>query len=97
MRAHGETLLSFVEYARLLVDYESVQRENKALNEQYVMAELENFEITSYYEQILAEEREKRVQCATQVHQATSPICTIDESSASMSPLLPAIPDDDDE
>ena len=97
MRGNVETLVSLVEYARLLVDYESVQRENKALNEQYIMAELENFEITSYYEQILAEEKEKVAQWATKVHQATSPICTIDESSASMSPLLPAIPDDDDD
>ena len=59
MRDNGETVASLLEYAQLLVDYDAVQRENKALNEQYIMVELENFEISSYYEQILAEEKEK--------------------------------------
>ena len=95
MRDNGETVASLLEYAQLLVDYDAVQRENKALNEQYIMVELENFEISSYYEQILAEEKEKIAPRVTKVHQGTSPMCTMDESSPSMSPLLPAIPDDD--
>ena len=44
------------------MEYESVKRKNQALNEEYLAAELENFEITSYYEQILAEEKTKTAQ-----------------------------------
>ncbi|CAM4773544.1 unnamed protein product [Rotaria magnacalcarata] len=50
------------EYAKLLAEYESKKLENESLNEQYLAAELENFEITSYYEQILSEEQDKTIQ-----------------------------------
>ncbi len=49
----------FSEYSKLSTEYESIKHENEALNEQYLIVELENFEITSYYEQILAEEKAK--------------------------------------
>ncbi|CAF1002542.1 unnamed protein product [Rotaria magnacalcarata] len=50
------------EYAKLLAEYESKKLENESLNEQYLAAELENFEITSYYEQVLSEEQDKTIQ-----------------------------------
>jgi hypothetical protein len=50
------------EYATLSTKYESIKHENDILNEQYLTTELENFEITSYYEQILAEEKAKTLQ-----------------------------------
>ncbi len=52
----------FSEYATLSTKYESIKHENDILNEQYLTTELENFEITSYYEQILAEEKAKTLQ-----------------------------------
>jgi hypothetical protein len=52
----------FVEHARLSAEYESIKHENEILNEHYLTAELENFEISSYYEQILAEEKAKTAQ-----------------------------------
>ena len=48
-----------LDYEELLREYEEIKQENEALNEQYLGAELENFEITSYYEQVLAEEKAK--------------------------------------
>ncbi|UJR25901.1 hypothetical protein I4U23_007249 [Adineta vaga] len=50
------------EHAQLLLKYESLKQENDILNEQYLSVELENFEITSYYEQILVEEKAKTAQ-----------------------------------
>ncbi|CAF1154118.1 unnamed protein product [Adineta ricciae] len=47
------------ECARLLAEYETLKQENDLLNEQYLTVELENFEITSYYEQSLNEEKAK--------------------------------------
>ena len=48
-----------LECARLLAEYETLKQENDLLNEQYLAVELENFEITSYYEQNLNEEKAK--------------------------------------
>jgi len=97
----------FLEYAKLLVEYESLKRENEQLSEQYLIAELENFEITSYYEQILAEEKAKTVQCETEYTEKLRVLYANDSSPpssprlksnsrTSISPLPPAIPDDDD-
>ncbi len=98
-----------LEYAKLIVEYESLKRENELLNEQYLMAELENFEITSYYEQILAEEKAKTAQYETEYTQKLQ-VLYINNSSpppssprlkstsqTSTSPPPPAIPDDDDD
>lgn len=78
------------------------------MNEQYIQAELENFEISAYYEQILAEEKAKTAQMEAEYtekleilyanHSIQSPSLdhtNTSESSTSLSP--PAIPDDDDE
>ncbi len=71
------------------------------------MAELENFEITSYYEQILTEEKAKTSQYEIEYTQKlkilyannSSPPSSPrlkSNSRTSISPSLPAIPDDDD-
>ncbi|CAF1155133.1 unnamed protein product [Adineta steineri] len=98
------------EYTKLLVEHESLKHENEVLNEQYLMTELENFEMTSYYEQILAEEKAKTAQYETEYTQILqwlydndSPLPSsphhhlISISQTSLSPPLPAIPDDDDD
>jgi hypothetical protein len=100
--------LFFLEYAKLLVEYESLKRENEQLNEQYLMVELENFEITSYYEQILTEEKTKTAQYEIEYTKKLQILYTNNSSPpssprlksnsrTSTSPLLPAIPDDDDD
>ncbi len=72
------------------------------------MAELENFEITSYYEQILAEEKAKTAQYEAEytqklqclyAHDSSPPSSPrlISISRTSLSPPPPAIPDDDDD
>jgi hypothetical protein len=69
------------------------------------MAELDNFEITSYYEQILAEEKAKTAQYEVEYTQKLqflyannpSPPPSPSISRTSTSPPLPAIPDDDDD
>ncbi|CAF3192536.1 unnamed protein product, partial [Rotaria sp. Silwood2] len=96
------------EYAKLLVEYESLKRENEALNEQYIMVELENFEITSYYEQILIEEKAKTAQYEAEYTEkrqllykngslppSSSRPESVSRTSTSLSP--PAIPDGDDD
>lgn len=55
------------------------------------MAELETFELTSYYEQILSEEKAKTAEYQRQ----TLPSLSKSLSLHSPSPPLPAIPDDD--
>jgi hypothetical protein len=98
----------FLEYAKLLIEYESIKRENETLNEQYLMAELENFEITSYYEQILSEEKAKTAQCEAEYTEKLqmlyindspppSPPRLVSVSPSPTSPPPPAIPDDDDD
>lgn len=57
----NECFSCLLDYNELLREYEEIKQENEALNEQYLGAELENFEITSYYEQVLAEEKAKTV------------------------------------
>ncbi|CAF0934534.1 unnamed protein product [Rotaria sordida] len=96
------------EYAKLLVEYESLKHENEVLNEQYITAELENFEITSYYEQILLEEKAKTAQYEAEyteklrllytndsIPQSSSRPTSITRTSTSLSP--PAVPDGDDD
>jgi hypothetical protein len=72
------------------------------------MAELENFEITSYYEQILTEEKAKTSQYEIEYTQKLKILYANDSSPpssprlksnsrTSISPLPPAIPDDDDD
>jgi hypothetical protein len=90
---------------KLLVEYESLKHDHEVLNEQYLMAELENFEITSYYEQVLAEEKAKTAQCEVEYTQKleilyannSSPPRLRTISQTSSSPLIPASPDDDDD
>jgi hypothetical protein len=68
------------------------------------MAELENFELTSYYEQILDEEKAKTVQYEINYTEKLQNLYANHSPSASSprlkshsaSPLPPAIPDDDD-
>ncbi|UJR23002.1 hypothetical protein I4U23_026028 [Adineta vaga] len=96
------------EYANLLAEYELLKHENEMLNEQYLTAELENFELTSYYEQTLAEEKVKTLQYEAEYTQKLECLYANDLSSesspnprslsrTSSSPLPPAIPDDDDD
>jgi hypothetical protein len=73
------------------------------------MAELENFEITSYYEQILAEEKAKTAQYEAEYTQKLQVLYINNSppppssprlkstSQTSTSPPPPAIPDDDDD
>ena len=61
-----ECCSSCLGYEKLLQDYQTIQQENEALNEQYLSAELENFEISSYYQQVLAEEEAKTVELEDQ-------------------------------
>jgi hypothetical protein len=61
------------------------------------MAELENFEITSHYEQILAEEKVKTAQCEIEYTQKLQVSSSPRLKSISPSPPPPAIPDDDDD
>jgi hypothetical protein len=69
------------------------------------MVELENFELTSYYEQILAEEKAKTAQYEIDYTEKLQNLYDNDSPPASSprlisistSPLLPAIPDDDDD
>ncbi|CAF1025606.1 unnamed protein product [Rotaria sordida] len=75
------------EYAKLLTEYESIKRENESLNEQYLAAELENFEITSYYEQILSEEKGKTIQLENEYTQKLK-ILNSDHSALPSSPCL---------
>ncbi|CAF4485540.1 unnamed protein product, partial [Rotaria sp. Silwood1] len=74
-------------YAKLLVEYESMKHENESLNEQYLAAELENFEITSYYEQILSEEKAKTIQLENQYTQKLKTLHS-NHSSSPSSPRL---------
>ena len=53
------------EYSQLLSDYERLQSEHRVLQDEYIRAELENFEIRCYYDQLLAEERSKLVEYET--------------------------------
>lgn len=70
--------------------------ENEGLNEQYLSAELENFEITSYYEQILAEEKAKTARYEAEYTDKLRCLLADDSSSrTSPSPPPPAVPDDD--
>lgn len=78
-----------LEYAKLSVEYESLKRENDLLNEQYLTAELENFEITSYYEQILAEEKEKTAQYEAEYTQKLQLLYDNDSSPPLPSPSSP--------
>ncbi|CAF4629439.1 unnamed protein product, partial [Rotaria sp. Silwood2] len=75
------------EYAKLLVEYESMKHENELLNEQYLAAELENFEITSYYEQILSEEKAKTIQLENEYRQKLKTLNS-NHSSPPSSPRL---------
>ncbi len=74
------------------------------------MVELENFEITSYYEQILAEAKTKTTQYETVYTEKLQDLYANDSSPpppssprlksisrTSTSPPPPAIPDDDDD
>ncbi|CAF1169629.1 unnamed protein product [Adineta ricciae] len=79
------------EYRKLLCEHEALKHENELLHEQYLTAELENFELTSYYEQILAEEKAKTAQYETEYTRKLE--CLYADGA---SPLPPAIPDDDD-
>lgn len=87
------------------MEYEALKQDNEALNEQYLAAELENFEITSYYEQILAEEKAKTAQLeaeykakskASKSSQSSTPSspCLINISSTSKSPPPSITPED---
>lgn len=58
-----------LEYANLSNEYQSTQAEHDALNEQYLNVELESFEIGSYYELTLAEEKAKTVQLEARYHE----------------------------
>lgn len=58
-------VFSILEYETLLQEYETIQKENAALNEEYLMAELENFELKSYYDQLLAEKQQKTLSSQT--------------------------------
>ncbi len=75
----------FSECSKLSIEYESIKHENEALNEQYLIVELENFEITSYYEQILAEEKAKTVQLEAEYTEKLKRLHN-NHSSASSSP-----------
>ena len=90
-------ILPNLEYAKLLTECESLKRENEHLNEQYLMAELENFELTSYYEQILDEEKAKTAEYQRMYRENLSSLspCLKSLSFNSSSPPLPPIPDDD--
>lgn len=75
-----------------------MKRENDFLNEQYLLIELENFEITSYYEQVLAEAKAKTNEYEriyTEKLRESPRLKSL--SSNSSSPPLPAIPDEDDD
>ena len=54
-------MISRLEYQTLIDEYESLKRENEDLNEQYIAAELENFELTLEYEQLLDEDKSETV------------------------------------
>jgi hypothetical protein len=88
------------EHEKLLAEIESVKRENEELNEQYLAAELENFEITSYYEQILAEEKATTAQLEAEYTQKLKALHTNHPSppnvtpSSPKSPLLSTVPND---
>lgn len=71
----------------MLAEYESLKQENEALNEQYLAVELENFEMTSYYEQILAEEQAKTLQLEIEYAQKSKTFNTKPLSSSS-SPIF---------
>lgn len=90
-------ILPNLEYAKLLAECESLKRENEHLNDQYLMAELENFELTSYYEQILSEEKAKTEEYQRMYRENLSSLspCLKSLSLNSPSPPLPPIPDDD--
>ena len=45
-----------------------MKADNNTLNENYLSVELENFEIGSYYEQILAEEKAKTTRLEAAYH-----------------------------
>jgi hypothetical protein len=85
-------LFYLAEHAKLLVEYESINHENEALNEQYLMAELENFEIKSYYEQILTEEKAKTAQLEAEYTQKLKLSQTTDRSPPSSPRLKSASP-----
>ena len=86
--SHARSDQSLLDYAELLVECRSLKQENEALTEQYLLAELENFEINSYYEQILVEERAK---VAHYQSIYTDKLRLLHQPS----PSPPAIPDDD--
>ena len=78
-----------------------MKRENDELNEQYLAAELENFEITSYYEQILAEEKAITAQLEAEyteklkaLHKDPSSPPTVSPSLSSKSPSQSVTPND---
>ncbi len=79
-----------------------MKRENDELNEQYLAAELENFEITSYYEQILAEEQAITAQLEAEYTEKLkalhnnhlSPPTISPSSSSSKSPSQSVTPND---
>lgn len=48
---------SLPEYAQLMIDYQTLQAENTKLTDEYLLAELENFELNCHYDQLLVEER----------------------------------------
>ncbi|CAF3587698.1 unnamed protein product [Rotaria socialis] len=96
------------EYTKLLVEYKSLTCENDGLNEQYLQAELENFEITSYYEQVLADATAETAQLEAEytekleivyangtVTSASSRPASVSRTSTSLTP--PAIPDEDND
>lgn len=44
------------------IEYENLQKENEKLNDEFILAELENFEIHCFYNRIFAEEKHQLVQ-----------------------------------
>ena len=100
---NADSLGMFPDYAELVMECQSLKDENEALADRYLMAELENFEITSHYEQILAEEQAK-VAHYESIYTNKLRLLHADDSSlllssrrpsSSTTPSPPAIPDDD--
>jgi len=50
------------EFSQLSIEYENLQKENQNLNDEFILAELENFEIHCFYDRIFAEEKNQLVQ-----------------------------------
>ena len=72
-------------------DYQSLQTEHSNLTDQYLTAELENFQLNCYYEQILAEERLKLTEYQSIYSNKFRRLHRNDSSS----PPPPPIPDND--